>query len=110
MALRLQSLQHEYALYVEQEVEHYKDSVSRGVLLGIGDEAVQALASQQQLALTELILCDEVDRIIRARLRLPTYQTWRRRRLRALKEFSRPERWGLSPNEPLVREVPTTSD
>ena len=111
MAQRLHhSLQHEYSLFVEQEIEHYKESVSRGVLLGIGDEAVQALASQQQLALTELILCDEVDRIIRARLRLPTYQTWRRRRVRALKEFSRPERWGLSPTEPLVREVPTTSD
>src|SRR5918999_2047439 len=110
MAQRLQSLQHEYTLFVEQEIEHYKESVSRGVLLGIGDEAVLALASQQQLALTELILCDEVDRIIRARLRIPGYQTWRRRRLRAIKDFSRPERWGLSPNEPLVRAVPITSD
>jgi hypothetical protein len=110
MALRLQSLQHEYTLYVEQEIEHYKDSVSRGVLLGIGDEAVQSLASDPQLALTELILCDEVDRLIKARLRLPSYQTWRRRRLRALKDYSRPERWGLNPNEPLVRELATTSD
>jgi hypothetical protein len=105
-----QSLQHEYSLFVEQEIEHYKESVSRTVLLGIGDEAVEALAAQPQLALTELILCDEVDRIIRARLRLPTYTTWRRRRLRAIKDFSRPERWGLNPNEPLVREVPTTAD
>lgn len=110
MAHRLHSLQHEYSLFVEQEIEHYKESVSRGVLLGIGDEAVQTLANHQQLALTELILCDEVDRIIKARLRLPTYQTWRRRRLRALKDYSRPERWGLSPTEPIVREVPTTSD
>lgn len=110
MAQRLQSLLHEYTLFVEQEIEHYKESVSRGVLLGIGDEAVQTLATQQQLALTELILCDEVDRIIKARLRLPGYQTWRRRRLRAIKDYSRPERWGLNPNEPIVREVPTASD
>jgi hypothetical protein len=110
MTQRLQSLQHEYMLFVEQEIEHYKESVSRGVLLGIGDEAVQTLETHQQLALTELILCDEVDRIIKARLRLPTYQTWRRRRLRAIKDYSRPERWGLSPNEPLVRQVPTPSD
>lgn len=110
MAQRLQSLQQEYTLFVEQEIEHYKESVSRGILLGIGDEAVQTLATQQQLALTELILCDEVDRIIKARLRLPSYQTWRRRRLRAIKDYSRPERWGLSPNEPLVREVPIASD
>jgi hypothetical protein len=110
MAQRLQSLQREYMLFVEQEIEHYKESVSRGILLGIGDEAVQTLATHPQLALTELILCDEVDRIIKARLRLPTYQTWRRRRVRAIKDYSRPERWGLSPNEPLVRQVPTTSD
>lgn len=110
MGQRLQSLQHEYALFIEQEIEHYKESVSRGVLLGIGDEAVQTLATQQQLTLTELILCDEVDRIIKARLRLPTYQSWRRRRLRAIKDYSRPERWGLNPNEPLVREVPTKAD
>lgn len=110
MAQRLQSLQHEYTLFVEQEIEHYKESVSRGILLGIGDEAVQTLGTHPQLALTELILCDEVDRIIKARLRLPSYQTWRRRRLRAIKDFSRPERWGLNPNEPLVREVPTTHD
>jgi hypothetical protein len=110
MGHRLQSLQHEYTLFVEQEIEHYKESVSRGVLLKIGDEAVQTLATQQQLALTELILCDEVDRIIKARLRLPSYQTWRRRRLRAIKDYSRPERWGLRPDEPIVREVPTASD
>src|SRR5688572_18847496 len=109
MAQRLQSLQHEYTLFVEQEIEHYKESVSRGVLLGIGDEAVQTLATHQQLALTELILCDEVDRIIKARLRLPSYQTWRRRRLRAIKDYSRPERWGRSPYEPIGREAQTTS-
>src|SRR5688500_4370648 len=108
MAQRLQSLQHEYTLFVEQEIEHYKESVSRGVLLGIGDEAVQTLATQQQLALTELILCDEVDRIIKARLRLPGYQTWRRRRLRAIKDYSRPERWGLNPQEQIEREVSTS--
>lgn len=104
------SLQYEYSLFVEQEIEHYKESVSRSVLLGIGDEAVQSLTNQPQFALTELLLWDEVDRIIRARLRIPAYQTWRRRRLRALKEFSRPERWGLKPDEPLVREVPTATD
>lgn len=110
MAQRLQSLQHEYTLFVEQEIEHYKESVSRGILLSIGDEAVHTLATDPQLALTELILCDEVDRIIKARLRLPSYQTWRRRRLRAIKDYSRPERWGLDPDEPLVREVPTSTD
>jgi hypothetical protein len=99
------SLQHEYALYVENEIENYKDSVSRSALLKIGDEAVAALREQQQLALTELVVWEEVDRIIKKRLNIPTYVTWRRRRLKVLKEYQRPEHWGLSPDSVLAREV-----
>src|SRR5256885_15957737 len=80
MAHRPRSLQHEYELFVEREIENYKESVPRRVILGIGDEAVKSLEAQQQLALTELLLCEEVDRIIRARLRLATFATWRKRR------------------------------
>ena len=46
-----------------------------------------------------------VDRIIRARLRLPTYRTWRRRRIKELEEMRRPEHWGLTADHVLVREV-----
>jgi hypothetical protein len=97
------SLKHEYAVYLEQEIEDYKESVPRSVLLSIGDDAVQALAGEQQFALTELLLCDEVDKIIFKRLRLPSYVTWRRRRLNLLAELRRPEHWGLSPDDLMVR-------
>jgi hypothetical protein len=97
------SLKHEYELYVEREIENYKESVPRNVLLSIGDEAVRALADAQQFALTELLLWDEVDRIIFKRLRLPAYATWRRRRVRLLDELRRPEHWGLSPDDAVVR-------
>ena len=110
MTCRPRSLKHEYELYVEREVEDYKESVCRVVLLGIGDEAVANLSSQPQLALTELVLCDEVDRIIRARLRIPGYATWRRRRLKALAEFRRPERWGLRPDGALAQTVPSVRE
>lgn len=40
------SLKHEYGLYVENEIEVYKDSISRTALLKIGDEAVASLQSQ----------------------------------------------------------------
>jgi hypothetical protein len=90
------SLQHEYERYVEQEIEAYKESVPRSVLLGIGDEAVAALAKDEQFTLTELIVWEEVDRIIARRLRLPSATTWRRRRLKAIEELRRPERWGMS--------------
>lgn len=104
------SLRHEYQLYVEQEIENYKESVPRSVLLGIGDEAVSALASQAQFALTELLLCEEVDRIIFRRLRLPAYDTWRRRRVRLIDELRRPEHWGLRPDDVLVRALAPSTE
>lgn len=99
------SLRYEYELYIENEVEEYKDSISRTTLLKIGDEAVAALREQPQLTLTELIVCEEVDRIIRSRMRLPSYNAWRRKRLKLLAEFQRPEHWGLQPDGILAREV-----
>jgi hypothetical protein len=104
------SLKHEYELFVEEEIERYKESVSRSVLLSIGDEAVAVLAGAQQLALTELLLWEEVDRIIRKRLRIPSYDSWRRRRVKVLEELRRPERWGLRPDDALVRTVRPTAE
>jgi hypothetical protein len=104
------SLKHEYELYIEREIEDYKESVSRSELLSIGDAAVAALQAQQQLPLTELLLCAEVDRIIRKQLRLPSYKTWRKRCLEALQDFRRPERWGLHPDGLLALAVSAASN
>ena len=105
MAHTPRSLRHEYALFVEQEIEDYKESVPRHVLLSIGDEAVASLGAQAQFALTELLLWEEVDRIIARRLRLPTYETWKRRRLRLLAKYKNPAHWGIAADAPLVREI-----
>jgi hypothetical protein len=99
------SLRHEYELYVEHEIESYKDSVPRSAILSIGDEAVARLRQQEQLALDEMVLWDEVDRIIKLRLRIPAYQSWRRRRLRMLEKYRRPEHWGIQPTDALVRAI-----
>ena len=104
------SLKHEYELFVEEEIENYKESIPRGALLGIGDEAVASLGEQAQFALTELLLAQEVDRIIFRRLRLPSYQTWRRRRLKLLREMRRPEHWGLQADDLVVRAVRPTGE
>jgi hypothetical protein len=74
-------------------------------LLAIGDEAAAKIASEPQFALTELLLLEEVDRIIAKRLRLPTYETWRRRRIKLHEEMRRPEHWGLSSSDALVRAI-----
>jgi hypothetical protein len=104
------SLKYEYELYVEHEIEDYKDSVSRGALLKIGDEAVGILRQSDQIALTEILVWQEVDRIIARRLRLPTYATWKRRRLRMLEAYRKPEHWGIDPNEALVRALGDSGD
>src|SRR5262249_52870739 len=61
-------------------------------------------------ALTELVLCDEVDKIIFKRLRLPGYDAWRRRRIKLLDELRRPEHWGLRPDDVLVRALPPSTE
>jgi hypothetical protein len=104
------SLKHEYALFIEREIEDYKDRVTRSALLKIADEAAQRLHAQEQVTLNELVLWLEVDRIIAARLRLPVYQTWARRRRKQLDLLRRPEAWGLDADAALVRNLPTASD
>lgn len=99
------SLRYEYELYIEQEIENYKESIPRSALLAIGDEAAAKIAAEPQFALTELLLLDEVDRIISKRLRLPKYETWRRKRLKLHEEMRRPEHWGLSSSDALVRTI-----
>jgi SAM-dependent methyltransferase len=104
------SLKYEYELFVEEEIENYKESIPRSALLSIGDEAVAVLTEQPQLALTELLLTEEVDRLIFRRLRLPSYQAWRRRRLKLLRELRRPEHWGLQADDVVVRSVRATGE
>ena len=99
------SLKYEYAQYVEREIEDYKESVPRGVLLSIADEAVRLLAAADQLALTEFLLCAEVDKIIFKRLRLQSYVTWRKNHAKLMAELRRPEHWGLSRDDLVVRAV-----
>src|SRR5688572_3796796 len=107
---QLRSLRHEYQVFVESEIERYKDSVSRHSLLGIADEAVSVLRSQAQYEPEELSLCAEVDRLIARRIKLPKYSTWQRKRLKRLAEYRKPETWGIAPDGPLVREIKPGSD
>lgn len=100
------SLRAEYQLFVEREIEDYKNSVSTPFLHGIATEAARALDENAQLGMREVLLADEVDRIISKRLRLPSYVTWRRRRLKNADELRRPEHWGLRPDTPLKQAIP----
>jgi hypothetical protein len=102
------SLKYQYDLFIENEIEAYKEKISRTDLLKIGDEAVAALHAGMQFTMSELLLVQEVDRIIRKRLRLPSFATWRKAEIKRQKEreeFLRPERWGISPTSVIAREI-----
>ncbi|MGH7655620.1 MAG: hypothetical protein ACREN6_13250 [Gemmatimonadaceae bacterium] len=103
------SLKHEYALYSEREIEAYKESVSRHHLLGIADSAQRNLEGELQLGMRDMLLAAEVDRIIAARLKIPTFDTWRRRRMKNASEPRRPEFWGLRSDTPLVQAINSAS-
>ncbi len=96
------SLRAEYEQFIEQRIEEYKDSLPRSEILGIGDEAMQELAGADQLQLTEVVLRDQVDSIIRRRLRLPSFRRWRERHLALRTAQSEPGHWGLAAHDPVA--------
>ena len=99
------SLKHEYATYVDLEIERYKDSVARSALMKLADDAVASMGAGDQLELSELVLVDAVNELIMRRLRIPPYDRWRRNRLKMLEQFRRAEHWGLSAAQHLVDAV-----
>ena len=96
------SLKHEYATYVDLEIERYKETIPRSSLLKLADDAVESLRTGTQLELSELVLCDAVNEMIMRRLKIPAYDRWRRNRLKMLEQFRRAEHWGLSTTQHLV--------
>lgn len=99
------SLKHEYATYVDLEIERYKDLIPRSALLKLADDAVAAMSAGDQLELSELVLVDAVNELIMRRLKLPTYDRWKRNRLKMLEQFRRAEHWGMSAPQRLVDAV-----
>lgn len=63
---------------MEEQIEQYKESVSRTDLLAVADEVVAELRvnAKGQYQLTELLLAEAVDRKIFRMLKLPTYRAW----------------------------------
>jgi hypothetical protein len=96
------SLRQEYDEFIEQRIEEYKDTLPRDELLEIGDEAMAEIQKSQQFQLTELVLTEQVDAIIRRRLKLPSFRRWRERHLPLRLAQKEASHWGLAPTEPIV--------
>jgi hypothetical protein len=71
-----------YEAWVEDQIEDHKCALSRDELLALADEAVAQLfdSPDGQYPLTEILLCDAVDRLLFARLGLPDFRQWQRMR------------------------------
>lgn len=76
------SLRQIYEAWVEDQIEDFKDSVSRSDLLRLAEEACDDLRVNPtgQYQITEILLTTAVDRKIFKLLKLPSYRTWIRTR------------------------------
>lgn len=98
------SLRQEYEEFILQRIEEFKEQLSRDELLTLADDAVRELEAgpEGQLVLTEVLVLEHVDRLIRKRLRLPTYRRWRDRHMRMRRAQRAPTHWGLPGRTPLT--------
>lgn len=104
----LPSLQQQYDEYILQRIENFKNGLSRHELMALGNEALAEMnaAREAQLTLTEMLMADEVDKLISRRLKLESYKKWSRK-IKNLRAAQRtPMRWGLDPNGPLAKILP----
>jgi len=72
------SLRRAYLEWVEEQVEDFKDTIPRSRLLAIADEVVTELrfSRRGQYQLTEILLCDAMNRYLFKLLKLPGYRAW----------------------------------
>lgn len=70
----------QYQSWVEDQIEEFKAGLTRDELLDLAGEAVDRLfdSPDGQYPLTEILLCDAVDRLLFDRLDLPDFRQWRR--------------------------------
>ena len=84
------SLRRAYLEWVEEQVEEFKDSIPRSQLLFIAEQVVEELRITRggQYQLTELLLCNAVDRHLVRLLKLPGYRAWAAQRRAEIAERS----------------------
>ena len=73
------SLRRIYLEWVDEQIEDFKDQVPRSELLLLAERVVEELRVNHdgQYQITELLLCEAVDRSIFRLLKLPSYRSWR---------------------------------
>ena len=97
-----------YQEFLVHRIEAYKNSITRQELMAIAGEALadQSASTEGQLLLTEVMMLDCVDRLIRKRLRLPTFKTWKQRYGKQRSAQREPAYWGVSDDHPVTALLP----
>jgi hypothetical protein len=98
------SLRQQYDEYAFERIEGYKNSLPREELMRLGDEANAEMfdGSAGQFVLTEVLMVELVDELIKRRLKLKSFRQWARH-IRALRDAQRePTHWGLEPDGPIT--------
>ena len=80
MSTHAETPRQRYQAWIEDQLEEYKAALTRDELLDLAEVAVEQLfdAPDGQYPLTEILLCDAVDRLLLARMNLPGFRQWQR--------------------------------
>src|SRR5690606_9176752 len=103
----IRSLRQQYDLYIMDRIEHYKNSLSREELMRLADAArCEIRHDEQQFLLTEVLAQEAVDDLIKRRLGIKSFESWRKQypKLRATQRD--PIHWGLDPAQLIVGLAP----
>src|SRR5690606_14969782 len=103
----IRSLRQQYDLYIMDRIEHYKNSLSREELMRLADAALcEIRPDEQQFLLTEVLAQEAVDDLIKRRLGIKSFESWRKQypKLRATQRD--PIHWGLDPSHLVVGLAP----
>ncbi len=98
------SLRQQYDEYILQRIEGYKNSLPREELLRLGDQVAGELqaSAEGQFVLTEVLMLECVDEVIRRRLKLKSFRQWKAW-IRSLRDAQlEPTHWGVDPGCPVV--------
>lgn len=76
----LRSLRQQYNLYIMDRVEQFKNRISREELMRLADAAVSGVrgSDEDQFLLTELLAQEAVDELIKHRLGIRSFESWRK--------------------------------
>jgi len=80
MSIPSETPRQRYQAWIEDQLEEYKAALTRDELLDLAEVAVDQLfdSPDGQYPLTEILLCDAVDRLLLLRLNLPDFRQWQR--------------------------------